>query len=184
MPLPFLTARPEDLIRKRLNRGPSPIVAQGLPWLSIMLASMVTFSPIIASAAVIPPLGYMMLVAWRLMRPTLLPVWAGLPLGLVDDLYSGQPFGSGIVLWSVTMLVMDLVDEKFLWRGFVQDWLVAAGLLAAYLLIGAALAGIDTGYPLPFTTGPQILLTVLLHPVITRIVALLDRIRLLPLKRL
>ncbi|NKJ41530.1 rod shape-determining protein MreD [Novosphingobium sp. SG720] len=184
MPLPFLPAHPEDLVRRRLNRGPSPVVAQGLPWLSIMLASMVTFSPVVASAPVLPPLGFMTLLAWRLLRPTLLPVWAGLPLGLFDDLYSGQPFGSGIVLWSLTMLAMDVIDEKFLWRGFIQDWLTAATLLAAYVVLTACLAGLATGYPLPVTVGPQVLLAVLLHPVVTRIVALLDRIRLLPLKRL
>jgi rod shape-determining protein MreD len=51
-------------------------------------------------------------------------------------------------------------------------------------VLTAALAGLGTGYPLPVTVGPQVLLTVLLHPVVTRVVALLDRIRLLPLKRL
>jgi hypothetical protein len=81
--------------------------------------------------------------------PTLLPVWAGLPLGLFDDLYSGQPFGSGIVLWSLTMLAMDVIDEKFLWRGFIQDWLTAAALLAAYVVLTAALAGLAAGYPCP-----------------------------------
>ncbi|GMM59430.1 rod shape-determining protein MreD [Novosphingobium pituita] len=188
MPLPkpfsILPAPVEDLARRRLNRGPSPVLAQGLPWVSIMLASMIPFSPIIASAPVLPPLGYMMLLAWRLLRPSLLPVWAGLPLGAFDDLYSGQPFGTGIVLWSLTMLVMDVVDEKFLWRGFAQDWLAAAALLSGYVVLTAALAGLATGYPLPFTVGPQVLLTVLLHPVVTRIVALIDRVRLLPLKRL
>jgi rod shape-determining protein MreD len=107
--------------------------------------------------------------------PELLPVWAGLPLGAFDDLYSGQPFGSGIVLWSLTMLAMDVIDEKFLWRGFAQDWLTAAALLAGYVVLTAALAGLATGYPLPVTVGPQVLLTVLLHPVVTRIVALIDR---------
>ncbi|MCH7630259.1 MAG: hypothetical protein IH997_16385, partial [Proteobacteria bacterium] len=36
--------------RAPINRAPSPLLAIGLPWASIMLASMVTFSPIIASA--------------------------------------------------------------------------------------------------------------------------------------
>jgi rod shape-determining protein MreD len=129
------------------------VLAQGLPWISTMLASMVTFSPIVASAPVLPPLGFMTLLAWRLLRPTLLPVWAGLPLGLFDDLYSGQPFGSGIVLWSLTMLAMDVIDEKFLWRGFIQDWLTAAALLAAYVVLTAALAGLAAGYPCPSRSG-------------------------------
>lgn len=174
----------EVIPRKRINRAPLPLLAIGLPWATIMLASMASFSPIISSAPVMPPLAYMMLLAWRMMRPGMLPLWAGLPLGLFDDLYSGMPFGSGIVLWSGTMLAMELIDEKFLWRGFAQDWLAASALIAAYLVLGSILAGIATSYPLPLVIVPQTLVSLALYPVVTRIVALLDRVRLLPLKRL
>lgn len=175
---------PEDLVRQRINRAPLPALAIGLPWATIMLASMASFSPIIASAPVIPPLSYLMLLAWRMMRPGMLPIWAGLPLGLFDDLYSGQPFGSGIVLWSATMLAMELIDERFLWRGFAQDWLAACALVSAYLLLCAGIAGLSTGYPLPLVILPQLLISLALYPVVSRVVALFDRIRLLPLKRL
>lgn len=174
----------EVIARKRINRAPHPAFAIGLPWATIMLASMASFSPVISSAPVMPPLAYMMLLAWRMMRPGMLPLWAGLPLGLFDDLYSGMPFGSGIVLWSGTMLAMELIDEKFLWRGFAQDWLAACALIAAYLFLGSFLAGIATGYPLPLVIVPQLLMSLALYPVVTRFVALLDRVRLLPLKRL
>lgn len=167
-----------------INRAPLPWLAVGLPWVSIMAMSLVTFSPVIASAPVIPPLAFMTLLGWRMLRPSFLPVWAGLPLGAWDDLYSGQPFGSGIVLWSAAMLAMDVIDERFLWRGFMQDWLAAAVLLSAYLLLGASVAGFAAGYPLPLMIGPQWLTTVALFPVVNRLVALLDRVRLLPLRRL
>ncbi|MGV3512100.1 MAG: rod shape-determining protein MreD [Novosphingobium sp.] len=126
----------------------------------------------------------MMLLAWRMMRPGMLPIWAGLPIGLFDDLYSGMPFGSGIVFWSATMLAMEVIDEKFLWRGFLQDWLAACALIAAYLLLTSTLAGIATGYPLPVVIVPQVMFSLVLYPVVTRLVALLDRVRLLPLKRI
>nr|WP_206069567.1 rod shape-determining protein MreD [Novosphingobium olei] len=160
------------------------LLAVGLPWLAIMLAAMASFSPIIASAPVLPPLSFMMLLGWRMLRPTLLPVWAGLPLGAWDDLFSGQPFGSGIVLFSGAMLAMEAIDARFLWRGFAQDWLAGAALLAAYLLLSAGFAGLAAGYPLPMTIGPQLLLAVVLFPPVTRIVAVIDRLRLLPLKRI
>lgn len=178
------TPRPENLVRKRINRAPLPAVAIGLPWLSVMLLSMASFSPVIASAPVVPPLAFMALLSWRMLRPGMLPVWAGLPLGAFDDLYSGQPFGSGIVLWSAAMLAMEVIDEKFLWRGFIQDWLAATAIFAAYIVLGATFAGIAATYPLPLAVGPQLLLTFCTFPVITKIVALLDRVRLLPLKRL
>ncbi|MCY1671554.1 rod shape-determining protein MreD [Novosphingobium sp. SL115] len=179
-----LGAAKDEITRKRINRAPWPVLATGLPWLSIMLASMVSFSPVIASAPVMPPFSYLMLLAWRMLRPGMLPVWAGLPLGFFDDLYSGQPFGSGILLWSATMLAMEVIDERFLWRGFLQDWLAASVLTPAYLLLCAMFAWGATGYPLPLVIVPQVLLSIIIYPVMTRIVALFDRVRLLPLKRL
>lgn len=177
-------ASSDEIVRKRINRAPLPLLAIGLPWASVILASMASFSPIIASAPVLPPLAYIMLLGWRMLRPGMLPVWAGLPLGLVDDLYSGQPFGSGILLWSLTMLAMEIIDERFLWRGFAQDWMAASLLTAIYLVLCSTLAGIATGYPLPIVIVPQLLMSVMLYPVVTGIIALLDRVRLLPLKRL
>lgn len=182
--LPRLPARPEDLIRNTINRAPSPMLAAGLPWVSVMLVSMVTYSPVVASAPVLPPAAFMVLLAWRMLRPSLLPVWIGLPLGAWDDLFSGQPFGSGVVLWSLAMLAMEQIDARFLWRSFVQDWLAAALLIAAYLVLAATIAGLAAGSLLPLTIGPQLLVSVLLVPLATSLVALLDRVRLLPLRRI
>ncbi|WP_353226903.1 rod shape-determining protein MreD [Novosphingobium sp.] len=170
--------------RRPINRAPLPWLAAGLPWASIMALSLVTFSPVIASAPVIPPLALMALLAWRMLRPNLLPIWVGLPLGAWDDLFSGQPFGSAILLWSLAMLAMDVIDERFLWRGFVQDWAAAAALLTVYLVVAAGLAGLAARYPLPLTIGPQWLMTLVLFPAINRLIAGLDRVRLLPLQRL
>jgi len=170
--------------RRTINRAPLPWLAAGLPWVSIMAMSLVTFSPVIASAPVMPPLAVMMLIAWRMLRPAFLPIWAGLPLGAFDDLFSGQPFGSAIVLWSLVMLAMDVIDERYLWRGFLQDWLAAALLLTGYLVLAAGIDWVVTGYPLVLTIAPQWLLTIVLFPVMTRLVAALDHVRLLRLKRL
>ena len=170
--------------RRPINRAPMPWLAVGLPWVSIMLLSMMTFSPIIASAPVMPPLAFMTLLGWRMLRPGFLPIWAGLPLGAWDDLYSGQPFGSGIVLWSLAMLAMDVLDERFLWRSFMQDWLAAIVLMTLYVVLASSIAGIAARYPLPLTIGPQWMLTIVLFPVINRLVAMVDSVRLVPIRRL
>ena len=185
MPLPRLpVVRPEDFVPTRINRAPSPWVADGLPWIAVMFASLAAFSPVVASAPVVPPLAFMVFLAWRMLRPSLLPVWAGLPLGAFDDLFSGQPLGSGIVLWSAAMLAMEAIDNRFLWRSFLQDWGAAGLLLTLYLALGACFAGLAAGYFLPMVIGPQVLVTLTLYPLVTQIVALLDRIRLLPLRKL
>ena len=82
-----------------INRGPSTLLAAALPLLLVMAGSLSPTWPVIAAAPVMPPLGFILLLAWQHLRPGLFPVWAGLPLGLFDDLFSGQPLGSAELLW-------------------------------------------------------------------------------------
>ena len=171
-----------DGIERRINRAPSRTIGNLVPWLSIVLASAVGFAPVIASAPVVPPLAFMLLLAWRTLRPGLLPVWAGLPLGAIDDLYSGQPFGSAVLIWSLAMLAMEAVDQRFLWRGFIADWLAASVLLSGGLLLGAIVAGIAAGHVAPWIVLPQLALSIVLFPLLTQAVALLDRLRLVRVK--
>ena len=67
--------------RSRINRAPSPVLAVATPWLLVMLGSLSPALPVIASAPVVPPLGFLVLMAWAQLPPGLLPVWAGVPLG-------------------------------------------------------------------------------------------------------
>lgn len=173
-----------DAFGSKINRDHSPLLAFGLPWLSILLGSLTPMLPVIAPAPVLPPFAYLLLLAWRLMRPGLLPLWAGLPLGAFDDLYSGQPFGSGILLFSLTMIGIELLDIRFPWRSFWQDWIIATGLIAGYLLLALALSGVRIGELELTALVPQFLLSVLTFPVVARIVSLLDRLRLLRIRRL
>jgi rod shape-determining protein MreD len=165
----------------RINREPSPLLAIALPWVLVMLGSMAPVLPLIASLPVIPPLGFLFLVAWLQMRPGLFPVWAGLPLGAFDDLFSGQPFGSAILLWSLVSMLLDFVEVRFPWRGFWQNWLLAAALTLVYLVFAALLASGFAGIKL---LGPQILLSILLYPLVGRIVGAVDRLRLVPFRKI
>jgi rod shape-determining protein MreD len=162
----------------KINRAQWPILANGLPWLSILAGSLVPFLPVISPAPIMPPLGFLLMVAWRLMRPGLLPRWAGFPLGLFDDLYSGQPLGSGILLFSLAMIAIDFIEARFPWRGFWQDWLTATLLVTAYLTTAALISGADLTVRQLQVIVPQLLLSVVLFPIIVRMVAILDRVRL------
>lgn len=158
--------------------APSPFVAYVTPWLAIVLASFVPLWPLIASAPLVPPFGYLMLLAWRQLRPGLLPVWAGAVLGLFDDMVSGQPMGSAVFLWSITMLTLDLIEARFPWRNFLTEWVLAAGMIAVYILADAGLANAAGGSTPVIVTVPQIVLSVLVYPLVGRTVAMLDRWRL------
>lgn len=167
-----------DVYGSRINRRHSVIVAVITPWLSIALASWLGSFAVMPALPLLPPLGFLMLVGWRLVRPGLLPTWAGLPLGLFDDLFSGAPFGFAGLTWSIAMLALEAVEAKLPWRSYFQDWFTAAALTAAYLFAGIALTGQNIGGPLVFAILPQLVLSVLAYPLLARLVASLDRARL------
>ncbi len=172
-----------DRFGTKINRAHMPLLAYGLPWLSILLGSLAPWLPVIAPAPVLPPLGFMMLLAWRLLRPGLLPLWAGLPLGLFDDLYSGQPLGSGVLLFSLTLIAIELIEIRFPWRNFWLDWITASAIVVLYLAIAAVLSGAPLALVQLTLIMPQLLLSVVLFPVIARLVAQLDRLRLMRVRR-
>lgn len=168
--------------RRSINRAPSPVLAFAAPWLFVMLGSLSPTWPLIASAPILPPLGFLALVAWQQLRPGLFPVWAGVPLGLFDDLYSGQPFGSAILLWSIAMIGLDLLESRVPWRGVVQNWLVGVLVIIAYLLIGLAFANAAGGSAPARVMIPQMVVAALIFPLVARLVAIVDRFRLVPIR--
>ncbi len=168
-----------DAYGSRINRDHSPILIHLVPWGTILLGCLLPFLPIISAIPLVPPLGLLFLLGWRLVRPGLLPVWAGFPIGLFDDLFSGQPFGSGILLFSLIMLGIEFFDTRFPWRSFWQDWMAAAFAIIAYLVGAALFSGADIGLIALASIGPQALLSILAFPVIARIIGGLDRLRLL-----
>lgn len=167
-----------DAYGRRINREHSPLIAMAIPWVSIILGSLLPIFFIATALPLVPPTGFLILICWRLVRPGLLPVWAGAPLGFFDDLFSGQPLGSGILLWSLTMIAIELLDRRIPWRSFLQDWIAATLVLLAYLLAAFVVSGSTATWPALVALGPQMLLSVLLFPVAARLVATLDRIRL------
>ena len=170
-------ARSDDYGR-RINRTHSPILATVVPWASVLIASVLPIFVIASGLPWLPPLGFIMLLAWRLVRPGLFPVWAGIPLGAFDDLFSGQPFGSAIMLWSLAMLAIEGVETRFPWRSFAQDWFTAGLVLLVYCPIAMLVSGAVPSLPALVALGPQIMLSVLLFPVFARFISYLDRMRL------
>lgn len=179
-----LTDTLRDFGKPRINRGPSPSLAIATPWLLVMLGSLVPAWPIVASAPLVPPLGFLLLIAWQQLRPGLFPVWAGLPLGLFDDLYSGQPFGSAVLLWSAAMILLDLVEVRMPWRGVALNWLAASGIATFYLIIAAQLADLAGGNSSLLHLVPQIVLSVLAYPIAAVLVGGADRFRLVPVRKI
>lgn len=142
--------------------------------LSVVLGSMMTLLPFVATVPFLPPFGLMMLLGWRLGRTDSMRVWASVPLGFFDDMISGQPLGSAMFLWTLCVLVIEVFDTRLVWRDFWQDWLIASGSIAFCLIAGRLVAApiyahVDTA--LLF----QIVISAALFPVIARFCTWLDR---------
>lgn len=154
------------------------IKASAVPIVTTMIGSAFALFPVIASWPALPPLGLLMLLAWRLLRPEIWHAWIGLPLGLFDDLVSGQTIGTAIFLWTTILLILDFLDSQLLWRDYWVDWLIAAIAIVATISGGYWLSGLDGGHGTLMVALPQMLISIACFPLTVRLCRLLDRWRL------
>lgn len=165
----------------RIARPRSPLRIWGTPIATVMLGSLLpTIVPAIAVSPLFPPLGFLMLLGWRLLRPELWPLWIGLPLGFFDDIVTGHPVGTAMCLWTLTLVAIDALNVRLLWRDYVQDWLIAA----AAIIFVIAMSWLFMHFGSRNGAGPfdrllpQMLSSALLYPAVARLCAKLDRWRL------
>lgn len=150
--------------------------ARAIPWLTVMAGSLTTAIPVVATAPLLPPFGLLMLLSWRLLAPLALRRWAPALLGLFDDCLSGQPIGSATLLWTLSFFLIDLFDQRTIFRAFAQDWLIAATAIAL-CLVGGRLFATPLGGHVDSMLIAQIAVAILLFPLTARIVAWVDRRR-------
>lgn len=160
--------------RPPLGRGDTAPRANWLAPISIMIASLVTIGPFIATIPILPPFGLLFLIAWRLRRPDVFRGWATLPLGLFDDLVSGQPLGSAMLLWTLVNLGLDTLETRLVWRDVWQDWAVAATAIGATLAVGRLIA-VPLGAHVDTALLFQIIVSIAAYPLVARLTAALDR---------
>ena len=162
---------------KRFGQGPSPY-ALFVPAASVGFASLLSALPIVSTTGWFPDFGYLALISWRLLRADPWPAWWAAPLGLVNDLFTGYPIGFSIALWSATMLVLDLIDRRTMWRDYWIEWMVAAVLIALDEWLQWRIARL-TGADVPFTIMlPQLLISICAFPLSAWAISRLDAWRL------
>jgi len=154
----------------------APGRARALPWVTVAMGSLITIVPVIATVPLLPPFGLLMLLAWRLLARFALRPWAAALLGFFDDLVSGQPLGSAVLLWSLCFLAIDLIERRMVFRDFWQDWLIASGAVF-FCLAGGRVLAMPVGAPVDGALLVQAAATILLFPVAARLVAWIDRKR-------
>src|SRR3954463_7291307 len=159
------------------NQAP-PRFAVLLPAASVVVASLLAALPIVSTSGWYPDFGYVVLIAWRLLRADPWPAWWAAPLGLVNDLFTGYPIGFSIALWSATMLALDLIDRRTMWRDYWIEWILAAVLLAIDEWLQWRLAaGDNRGVPF-LMMAPPLVISFCVSPLSAWIVSRIDAWRL------
>lgn len=161
---------------RRIGKGPRS-GAYSIPAITVVAASLLSALPIVSTSGWYPDFGFLVLIAWRLLRSDPWPAWWAAALGLANDLIIGTPIGMSVVLWSATMLLLDLVDRRTMWRDYWIEW----GLAALLLLLGetfewwiASLTGPVGSFA---SILPPLLIAIFAFPIAAWLVGRLDRWR-------
>jgi len=163
--------------RTRIGREPAPY-APYVPAATVVAASLLAALPIISKSGWYPDFGYLALISWRLLRADPWPPWWAAPLGLVNDLFTGFPVGFSVALWSATMLLLDLIDRRTMWRDYWTEWALATVLIALDQWLQLRLAA-TMGADLPYwAIVPPLVISICVFPVSAWLVSRIDAWRL------
>jgi rod shape-determining protein MreD len=162
---------------RRIGQGPSPFAAF-LPAATVVAASFLAALPIVSKAGWFPDFGYLVLVSWRLLRADPWPPWWAAPLGFVNDLFTGYPIGFSIALWSATMLVLDLIDRRTMWRDYWIEWVLAAVLITIDETLQWRVAKAVDAAPSFTRILPPIVISICLFPLFAWLISRIDAWRL------
>lgn len=149
-----------------------------VPTVSTMLTSLLGLFPLIVTTPLVPDIGFLVLITWRLLRPEIWMPTSALGLGLFDDLVSGNPLGQSMMLWTLTFFLFDLLDSRVDYKDFWTDWALAAAAIIFHTAGAWYIARLmDSAVPFALMM-PQIGLAILAYPMMARLVLALDRWRL------
>jgi rod shape-determining protein MreD len=163
--------------RGQIGRGPSPVSAY-VPAATVAGGSLLAALPIVSSSGWYPDFGFIVLIAWRLLRADPWPAWWAAPLGLINDLFTGYPIGFSVALWSATMLALDLADRRTMWRDYWIEWILAAVLIAIDEWLQWRLAALQGADLRVVQMVPAFVISVFLFPLVAWIVSRIDAWRL------
>jgi rod shape-determining protein MreD len=162
---------------QRFGRGPSAY-ATFVPAATVVVAALLAALPVVSTTGWFPDFGYLAFISWRLLRSDPWPAWWAAPLGLVNDLFTGYPIGFSIALWSATMLALDLIDRRTMWRDYWIEWMLAAVLIAINEGLQWHVARLSGAELPPVVMVPPILISICVFPFSAWLISRVDAWRL------
>ncbi len=86
--------------------------------------------------------------------------------------------GSAMLLWTIILIAYEIIDRRMIWRDFGQEWGLSSVVIAAALFGGLLISVLTGGGFQPHLLLPQLLVSVLVFPILTRLCGILDHWRL------
>lgn len=163
--------------KKRIGQGPRRLAAW-IPAITVLIASYLAALPIISTSGWYPDFAYLVLIGWRLLRSDPWPAWWAAPLGLANDLLGGWPIGQSVFIWSATMLILDLIDRRTIWRDYWMEWAFACVLLLANAWVQWRIAALSSAPAHFMAAVPALLISICTFPVAAWLIGRIDRWRL------
>ncbi|HZG46021.1 MAG TPA: rod shape-determining protein MreD [Allosphingosinicella sp.] len=166
-----IAGSPGAVLFRELKRRYVPVV-------TTLLAILLGLFPLVVTSPLLPDIGFLVLLTWRLLRPEIWLPLAALGFGLFDDFVSGHPIGQSMALWTTIFLALDVIEHRIDYKDFWFDWFYAA-VAIFFHAAGAWYIGVLMGSHTPFSQLlPPIAFTILAYPMMARLVLGLDRWRL------
>lgn len=163
--------------KRRIGEGPVRGAAY-IPAASVLAASLLASLPILSQNGWYPEFGFLILIAWRLLRSDAFPAWWAAPLGFWNDVVTGAPIGLSVTLWTAMMVALDIADRRTLFRDYWLEWALAVLLLFINEWLQLQVAA-WMGAPLPMSTlVPPLLISATSFPLFAWAVGRLDHMRL------
>lgn len=162
---------------RKIGQGPISGAAY-VPPASVVVATLLAALPIVVESGWFPDFGFLVLIAWRLLRSDVWPSWWAALLGLANDLITGSPIGLSVTVWTAAMLALDLLDRRTIWRDYWIEWALAS-LLILFAKAAQWQVAAWMGASVPFTSMlPPIFISIAAFPVAAWVVGRLDSWRL------
>lgn len=162
---------------RRIGRAPWPYAGY-VPAATVVAATLLSALPIVSTSGWYPDFGYLVFIGWRLLRADPWPAWWAAPLGFVNDLFTGYPLGFSIALWSATMLALDLIDRRTMWRDYRTEWVLAGVLIASDEWLQWRVARLVDAAPPLSQMAPPVVISICVFPLCAWIVSRIDAWRL------
>jgi rod shape-determining protein MreD len=136
----------------------------GLGFVAVF-AALIPLAP--GGGLVAPDLGYCLVIAWIIRRPTRTPLWAILAIGLFADVMLSRPLGLGALMLVLLSEVFRGRAVLFYGAPFLIEWLAAAAGFAAMLAaMHLALAVVFADPPGLAASLRYLLATALAYPLV------------------